>query len=151
DMADSLLELARLHGLQASYVDIEGTRRVADPEALVAVLSALGVEIEGPDRAAEPLAAATSQRWRRLAEPVLVAWDGRGSVVVRLPSRLADAPVSLSLTLEGGETREHALPMADATTGDAAHLDGERFVALRVPLPGPLPLGYHRTCIRAGD
>src|SRR5690606_38410640 len=83
--------------------------------------------------------------------PVLVAWDGRGSVVVRLPSRLADAPVSLSLTLEGGETREHALPMADATTVDAAHLDGERFVALRVPLPGPLPLGYHRTCIRAGD
>ena len=57
--------------------DIDGVWHDASPEALVAVLRALGLPIDRPEDA--PSAAARARgpaSWSRVLEPVVVAWDG---------------------------------------------------------------------------
>ena len=48
-MNQSLLELARLYGIQTSYVDMTHQRRDADPEALLLVLQAMGAHVNSMD------------------------------------------------------------------------------------------------------
>ena len=55
---ERLSRLARSQGVETSYVDLSGRRRVASPKAIRAVLRALG------------------SRPTRRPEPVRVAWDG---------------------------------------------------------------------------
>jgi 4-alpha-glucanotransferase len=83
----ALKRLAQRRGVGLSYTDGMGTRREASPEALVAVLRALGEPIERIGDAARLL---------ERGEPgssVLVAWDGR------LPAGFRG-----SVSLEGGGT-----------------------------------------------
>jgi 4-alpha-glucanotransferase len=80
----SVRKLARRRGVGLSYTDGMGTRREASPEVLLAVLRALGEEIEGVGDAGPLLEREEPER----PEPVLVAWDGvlpsgvRGSVTL---------------------------------------------------------------------
>ena len=41
-----ILELARLHGVQTSYIDMAARRHQADPEAVLLVLRAMGAGVE---------------------------------------------------------------------------------------------------------
>jgi 4-alpha-glucanotransferase len=72
-----LLELARLHGIQTSYIDMAHQRRDADPEALLLVLRAMGAGIENFDDVPAALARRQDEMRRRTVEPVMVAWDGK--------------------------------------------------------------------------
>jgi hypothetical protein len=58
-MMSRLTELARLHGIQTSYIDMAKERRDADPEALLLVLRAMGAGVEtfhdvAKERTAQP-------------------------------------------------------------------------------------------------
>ena len=98
----TLAALARESGVQRSYMDVRGRRRVASNTALAAVLAALGHDV-GPagERAGSALRAAKADRDRRLAEPVAVAWDGRAAIPLNGGGR---AEWTLVLE-EGGERR----------------------------------------------
>src|SRR5712691_11547879 len=72
-----LLELARLYRIQTSYLDMTKQRRHADPEVLLAVLSAMGAGVETFSDVPEALARRKDELRKRAVEPVMVAWDGK--------------------------------------------------------------------------
>jgi len=71
-----LLELARLYGIQTSYVDMAKQRRLADPEALLLVLRAMGAGVEKLEDVGGALARRKDELRKRVVEPVMIAWDG---------------------------------------------------------------------------
>jgi 4-alpha-glucanotransferase len=124
----ALEALAAAEGVLRSYTDTTGRRRRASPQALAAVLRALGHDVDESGRGAgEALRAAEAARAGRLAEPVAVAW---GRARARIPLA-AEGRATWTLALEdGGELAGHA-------DGGAAEL----------PL---LPYGRHRLEVEGG-
>ena len=142
---EELRELARSYGIQVEYVDTSGQTQDASVESLLAVLRALGAELSGPEGAAGALADRRLASWRRPIEPVIVAWDGLAvSTEIRLPAALSSAEVSCRLALEAGEVRTWSIPADKLAIHGSSELQGHRFVARLLMLPGELPWGYHR-------
>ena len=76
-MNEKLIELARLYGIETSYVDMTQQRRDADPDALLLVLRAMGVDLNGMDDVPDSLRRRKDEMQKRVVEPVMVAWDGK--------------------------------------------------------------------------
>ena len=72
-----LLELAKLYGIQTSYIDMAKRRQDADPEALLLVLRAMGVSVEDFGDVPTALRDRKEELKKRKVEPVMVAWDGK--------------------------------------------------------------------------
>ena len=136
-----LAELARLHGVQPFYYDISHQRRSASPEALIALLRALGAPVERPADVPEALRARREASWRAPLEPVHLAWDGRPlPIELRLPAVHANARALCTFAMEDGDVRVWRARLAELEV-EAEH---EPFVAKKLPIPSPLPPGYHR-------
>ena len=71
-----LLELARVYNVQTAYTDFWGQRRRAEPEALLAVLRALGAGVETLRDVPDALRGRRQELWRRVCPQVCVAWQG---------------------------------------------------------------------------
>jgi alpha-1,4-glucan:alpha-1,4-glucan 6-glycosyltransferase/4-alpha-glucanotransferase len=143
---ERLFQLAREHGLELRYIDIEGHVHEASPPALRAVLVALGVPAERDEEVEEALLAARIARWSRPLEPVIVAWEGEGTASLHLPASV-DPAARYTLTLtpqDGGAPRSAQGRLLDHGVEASDELGGRRFVARQLTLPGPLPHGYHR-------
>ena len=137
-----LAQLARLYGVQPFYYDVAHQRRAASPEAMLALLRALGAPVERPADVRAAVRERRDRSWTTPAEPVHLAWDGRPlPLELRLPVARADARATCTLTLEDGDARVWSARLADLPV-EAEH-DG-RWRARRLPLPSPLPPGYHR-------
>lgn len=76
-MKRELLELARLFGIQTSYLDMTGKRQPADAEALLLVLRSLGAGVSQFGDVSRALARRKDELRDRIVEPVMVAWDGK--------------------------------------------------------------------------
>src|SRR5204862_7167839 len=76
-LKQELAELARLYGIQTSYLDMRKLRRKADPEALLLVLRAMGAGVENFNDVPEALRRRRDALQKRTVEPVMVAWDGK--------------------------------------------------------------------------
>ena len=76
-MSRQLFELSGLYGIQTSYLDMTKQRRTADPDSLVLVLKAMGVDIQRVDDAPEALRQRQEELKKRRVSPVMVAWDGK--------------------------------------------------------------------------
>ncbi len=142
-MNATLEALARRHGVQTRYHDIDGQLRGASSDVLCAVLRALGVPIEGPADAADALASLDAARPSGFVAPVLVAWDG-----VVPPVAVHDAGpdarrVTLSLRLDDGRT------MAWRGIGVPAGHDGRPVRAHEIPVT--LPPGCHTLTLEGDD
>jgi len=74
---EKLIELARLYGIETSYVDMTQQRRDADPDALLLVLRAMGVDLNGMDDVPDSLRRRKDEMQKLVVEPVMVAWDGK--------------------------------------------------------------------------
>lgn len=152
-MRPTLHRLARLHGIQAAYTDGRGVRRRAAPEAVHALLRALGAPL-GSARPRE-IAAATKARlraaWTRPVEPVLVAWNGsRASFRLRTPETTNRILARCRLRLESGRSRSWTVTTGTGRSVESATVDGTRYVARRVALPARLPFGYHDLHVEVG-
>ncbi len=123
-----LQDLCRRAGLQTEYWDIWGQRHEPSTEALTAILAALGIDAGKPGaRSAEgPLDPVT----------VLPASSASPWTPLRMPSGYEAGTVSAAVYWEDGGAvrRDHAAGGLE-TCPDSC--------ALRLPLPGPLRLGYH--------
>lgn len=133
-------QLARLYGVELSYIGMGGERRRADPDALRGVLRALGADLSGPGGAESAIDARTEELERTLVEPVHVAWGGSLPLVpIRLPhddSRLA----MIQIRLESGEVVNH-----DCRAEVAARRGRNGWSGTHVLRFGRrLPFGYHR-------
>jgi 4-alpha-glucanotransferase len=148
-----LVTLARLWDLQTGYRDVEGRQVRASRAALLAVLEALGAPVGGPGGEGVPEALRLRRRelWRRLIEPVVVAWDGRlASLTVRLPASAVPGRLGGRIEREDGIVETFDVTLGGAAVREAAEADGTAFVALEVPLRIRLTPGYHRIFAEAG-
>ena len=140
-----LYELARQCRVQTSYYDVCGRRQGATPEALLAVLRALGAPVARPGDAAEALRALRQARWRRCCEPVAVVWDGGPAALeLRLPAGRERGVLDCRLELEDGEVRQWACDLAGLRVLCGAAVEGVDYVARELPIPAGLAPGYHR-------
>jgi 4-alpha-glucanotransferase len=140
-----LHRLAWLYGVQTSYRDFSGRRRQAEPEALLAVLRALGAPVV---RLADVLSALRERRqaqWQRGCKPVVVGWAGEhGHLNLRLPAGRAEGLVAFRLELEDGEVRCWSCDLACLPIIRVATVEGVDYVVRQFVLPPALPWGYHR-------
>jgi len=137
--------LARLYGVQTSYWNIFGQHCFTPPEAVLAVLRALGAPVSDPADVPDAIRQRRLELWRRVTGPVLVSWTGEESAVtLRVPADHNEILIGAELSLEsGGERRwEHSFDSLPHT--GSAQLEGSRYVAARLPIPGDIPVGYHR-------
>jgi 4-alpha-glucanotransferase len=144
----TLVELARAYGVQPSYTAANGRRVTTPPESILGVLRALGAPVEGPDDVPGALRERRRDLRRRVAEPVVVAWDGRlRGVEIRTPR-----PARVAVELEDGgvigidPTREARRRDRDAEPRRASR--GERWIA---SARERLPVGYHTLSIETGS
>lgn len=147
----ALQRLARLCGIKTGFWDIEGKYQVAAENSLLAALRALGFSIDTPDRAPELIDRIRTERWQRIAPPVVVAWDGRlTGLNLRLP---ADGPQSLRWRWqpESDQVTEHDTPLDDLQTLRSKLVHNHQYAVKRLPLPQPMPLGYHHVHLEYGD
>ncbi len=144
-----LLQLAREHGIEDSYIDIGGQTRRATPDALRAVLHALGITAQTDAQVQGQLEQARRLRWSRALEPVIVAWEGEGTFSLHLPAAVDRGRYSLTLTPQDGTAPRRANGrIEDHAVATSDEVDGRRFVARQLSLPGPLPHGYHQLVLR---
>jgi 4-alpha-glucanotransferase len=147
----ALHRLAQAHGVQTSYTDGTGSRRVAHPAALLAVLQALGAPVRGLADVPEALRARRRESLRRLVEPVLPLWQGRPARLrLHLPARQLTRRLRVTTRLEDGQSRTVLVRAADLTLVGTLGSEGERFVAVALPPGGPWPTGYHRLSVEIG-
>lgn len=150
DLEHPLHRLARAHGLQAGYVDYTGTARGVDPDVLRAVLRALGASVHEDDLQAQ-IDELEQARWQRAIEPVLVAWDGQLTAVVRVPKAFADRDVALRVHADGALAIDHVRRLDSHAAVGQARVTGVDYVAFAVNPAAVLPPGYHRLEIQVGN
>lgn len=140
-----LLQLAKLYGVQTSYHDVARRRRHASEETLLTVLRAMGVPVSSAADAPQLMRFYRQKFWHSILSPVTIEWDDEPPAVpVYLPGTLADGRLGAWLTYEDGHQVHLVWDMAAISPVYCEHVEGVRYVTKVVPLPGPLPLGYHR-------
>lgn len=140
-----LHELAQLHGVALAYDDVTNRRREASPESLLRVLQVLGAPVQRMADVPAALRERRQARWQGGLEPVTLAWDdGPAELVVRFPARQAAGKMQATLRLEDGAEHRLDWDLDRLPAAEAAEVEGVAYVAKRLPLPAPLPWGYHR-------
>lgn len=146
-----LHRLARAYGIQTSYVDMENRTVGASADSVLAVLGALGAPVENARDFANALRLKQRGVWDWWIEPVFAAWEGRlPEVSLRLPAAQARGQIEIELCLEDGERRSRQSWMETLPGLETRELDGESYVALRLPVGGKVPSGYHTLVCTAG-
>ncbi|MBI4466812.1 MAG: 4-alpha-glucanotransferase [Acidobacteria bacterium] len=141
-----LRQLARLHGVQIGYYDIIARRlRRASLEALLAMLRALEAPVETLADVPAALRERQQQLWRRVLEPVVVAWDlGPRRIPLRLPAAWADRVVACTLALESGEHWGWTVELGSLPVEEGVAVEGGVHIVKSLTPPAGLPWGYHR-------
>lgn len=142
---EALQQVADAYGVQTAYHDDLGRVMPASADALLAVLQVLGAPLRNPDEAAAALRARKQAVWRRVVEPVHVAWDGHAAdVPLRLPARQTPAQLACQLRFEEGAEKTWTVAVPSLPVTDAAEVEGATYRVHRLALPESLPVGYHR-------
>jgi glycogen debranching enzyme GlgX/4-alpha-glucanotransferase len=143
-LPDALDRLAKAAGVAGEWEGADYSRHIVGDDTKRALLAALQL-LAGSDReAGETLARLAQERDRRPLPYALTLWVDE-PVVVEMPLErgIVRRPVTLSLTLEGGETRSVRFGINDGQLSAGVAADGRAHQLWRVTLP-PLPVGRHR-------
>lgn len=150
-MLAQLRLLARAYGIQIGYYGLGGIRHQASEETLLAVLRALGAELNSLDDVTRAQRAHRRELWARLLEPVSVLPTGSpASIEVRLPVPLKPSHLDCELHLENGPAYRWTVDWEQGEPTGRLTIDSIPVERRRVTLPVLLPLGYHRLSITAG-
>ena len=150
-MTTRLEQLARLKGIALAYDDIWGQPHRASPQALIHLLRAMHVDAHDPAAIEAAIDAHEADRWRRVL-PAAWVTDATAPAEppLRLPESLADATLAWRLVEEGGAVHEGTCRPAGLRAIERGTLSGTAFVAGALPLPAPLPHGYHHLSLLHG-
>jgi 4-alpha-glucanotransferase len=147
----ALRRLARAYGVQTSYFGLGGRRHQATPEALVAVLRALGADLPTIDASARELTRRERDRLEQPIEPVLVLDLGQPATFdLRLQS-LGQSPslIQCSLHLEAGTEHAWTARWDQAPLIERVELGPTAFEVRRLDIPHALTIGYHQLTVTA--
>lgn len=141
---NALLQLAALHGVQTSYYSMARRQVHSSPESILATLRALNVDIQRLEDCPDAFRAEQIARARQPLEPIVVAWNGRCSPLsLLIPETALRTPAQLTIAFEQKRSLRHSLIPARLARTPTCSIDGTRYVSCTVPLPQPLPTGYH--------
>ena len=132
-----LRELAEECGVTTSHIDGLGRHIEATDESMLAVLRALGIEIDSPEQA-DAIRETRAQRPDALVQPCLAAVANEDCQLSVHGS--SGETYAATLTLESGETREFHGVLGDL---------GQETRGFQLSL-GELPVGYHRVFVQCG-
>ncbi|MEO1130367.1 MAG: hypothetical protein AAFX05_11775, partial [Planctomycetota bacterium] len=104
--------LAKLHGVQTSYVSASGKRVSASMDSLVITLRSMGVDAT---RATMALRSRIRHLRGERLSPIVTAWNGRGSTKLRVDGK-SSGTLQGVIELEDGETIEFSWKFADLPT-----------------------------------
>lgn len=140
-----LRELARVYDIQTAYTDFRGQRQRAEPEALLAVLRALGAGVETFRDVPDALRERRQALWRRICPQVCVAWQGAAPALeLRLPADLQEHHTfAYRLSLENGRERSRTVRMGDLPLVGHQTVEGQRYGVRQLRLPARLAFGFH--------
>lgn len=142
-----LQSLARLHGVQTSFVDMAGKAQSARREIVSAVLKALGAAAENEREIHESLNAARRHLCAQVLEPVIVGWDERPiQIKLHLPARFT-GQLRFQARLENDETLEVRLIRSRIV--NRIEVDGNAYDVRQITIDG-LPFGYHEFTASVG-
>ncbi len=146
-----LLQLADTFEVETEYEDVEGELHRADPDALVAVVRALGGALDDPGGAEEALRHEVAHRHRRVLAPFTALAQGVPPAIrVRLPAAADPDRCHLEITDEDGTT--YRRPVGTGRPVGNTSQDGTVVVEYDVPLTpkrAPLPSGYYELVVAA--
>jgi 4-alpha-glucanotransferase len=145
ELSGDLAELCRSVGLEISYLGWRGEAVVSHPEAVLALLSALGpgfgFELSGLGDVRAATVALQQQRWRS-ASPVVVAWGGQGELSVPVQASV-DGDWELELHLESGRRERLSGRLYELPASGHTEVDGHTLCRRAITLPIGGELGYH--------
>lgn len=145
-----LFRLARLYGVELSYVDNAKRVQRASVEALLATLRVLGVELQTPDEAKGLLRERLLWQWFRPIDPVAVIWEGD---TPQVPLRLAAGPaqtLDCRLVREDGSELNWQVHTERLPVVRVHRLGKQDFLRLSLPLPASIGPGYHQLTLTVG-
>jgi 4-alpha-glucanotransferase len=143
--SDSGLDrLAALAGVEPDYWDIWGNHHPVGEAAKRDILAALGFPADNDATTAAAIAALEEAAWRRMLPPVVVVHaEETITVPVCLPRARLLSRIDYEVIEEAGA--RHSLEFAPDTAAltEERTVNGEARAIVTLPLPVPLPLGYH--------
>lgn len=138
-----LERLARLYGVQPRLRDPLGRSRKVSAQTLLAVLRALGCDVERPDQAPAALAHRQHVICRQAIPPIFVAWDGRATRIdVTLPATLSGGQLTCEMETPHDRLRR-SQPWEELAPAKAQLANPGTFITRRFRFPAKLPWGYH--------
>jgi 4-alpha-glucanotransferase len=150
-MSRQLRALARMHGIQTSYFNVQHARVAVADGTLRELLAAMGMSVNSPEDLEAARHDTVLRLWQRAIEPVIVAWDG---LMPRFEVR-TEAGETLSphveIVREDGTTR--TFDPGDLHVDDAseAHIEGVDYRRLLINTGERLPAGYHTLRVVLGS
>ena len=149
---ERLEQLARLHAIELSYLDIEGHTHTASDAALHHILSHMGVPVGSEAEVEASLATRRRELAQRRLEPVLVFWDDAPpAFVVRVPEDTLGGRYRIELGFEQGTSLGLEGALSTLRVIEAFEVDGRTYVDLEVRIPERMPYGYHRLSLELDD
>ncbi|GAA4870896.1 4-alpha-glucanotransferase [Serinicoccus chungangensis] len=139
----ALAQLASAYGIATEFWDWQGRHAQVPEETVVAVLEALGVDVEG-DFVDRELARVQEREWHRLLPPVVVVARGVDPEV-RVHHE-AQASPEVTLRTEDGRWLDLRLQVG----GEEREIDGAPVRRALLEVPADLPLGWHEVVVRVG-
>ncbi|MDI9446802.1 MAG: 4-alpha-glucanotransferase [Pirellulaceae bacterium] len=150
-MAERALQtLARLYGVQPSYVDVWRKRRWSSHEAVLRALQLLGAPLASAAGAASALRFRRQELWQEMLPPVLAAFGGKAGCPLRVPESLSGTKYRCQLDLEDGASLAFAGRVEDLAIQRAGVVERVAYTRRILPLPDNLPHGYHRLHVELG-
>jgi len=148
---DALARLAARYGIAPEYYDIWGKLRHTGEDTQRALLTAMGVRLDGDVSAI--LAEHEARSWRSLLPPVLVVrvTDGAPAIPVAFPAAHAGHAYRWLLTREDGRREAGMFQPSGLEAAGSHQLDGEPYERGLLRLPACPEPGYHRFTLRAPD
>ncbi len=148
--SESLVRLARAHGVAPEFQEFNGGPRQVSATTLVGVLGALGVDATSPERVEVALRHAEDVPWRRVLPPVVVT---RQSQETTVPVHVTHGdPVRAWVELDAAEGHGRRAAGAATERVDLAQsdvyveprtVDGRQVGRATFVVPAGLPLGWH--------
>lgn len=139
-----LFTLAGAVGVQTRYWDTRGVERTASPDALIGVLRAIGVPVEGPDDL-EDLRGHVGRERTRVLPPVIVAWQGdpiRFNLCT--PEHIDPRSVRVEVAFEQGGVQHWDVDVTTCPPVEESSHDGVQYAHRGVELGGAFVDGYHQ-------
>jgi 4-alpha-glucanotransferase len=153
-----LERLAAARGIEPSWRDNWGGVHPTTPATNVGLLAAMGIDASSASAVRRSLSAECRASWSQTLPPVLVvrrsAAPERFAISLPRPAGRRDpgSPrVALEIVAEDGSRQQAAFEPGETVPLGSRAWRGRMWDRFLVPLPSPLPLGYHELRLKAGD